>query len=244
MRAARWCAVREPCVFCRRAKCIPTKSNRRLRCLHVSSEAEVFQRLARQRVVPKKPSQINGLMATWLANRLYAEFSREDTASGIAIEGLVLAILAEIARADSKPNATLAPRMAPAGHRNRGVAIPGAAQPGRDRRRSRRALRASVAAVSQVQPLHHRRVDPPAPGAIRLAPAGAFADAAGGDRTDLRLLRSEPPVVPVQALHGDEPIQVPESRGAGCGSASRWTKCAAATGAPAWQRPRIPARGK
>ena len=80
-----------------------------MRCLKVSSEAAVFDRLARQALVPKKPAQINGLMATWLANRLYAEFVREDTASGIAIEGLMLAILAEIARADSKPNMMLVP---------------------------------------------------------------------------------------------------------------------------------------
>ncbi len=80
-----------------------------LRCLHVSSEAEVFDRLARQSVVPNKPAQINGLTATWLANRLYAEFSREDTASAMAIEGLVLAILAEIARGESRPNTMLVP---------------------------------------------------------------------------------------------------------------------------------------
>ncbi len=73
-----------------------------LRCLEVRSAAEVFDQLARQSVVPKKPAQINSLSTTWLANRLYGEFSREDTASAIAIEGLVLAILAEIARVDSK----------------------------------------------------------------------------------------------------------------------------------------------
>jgi AraC-like DNA-binding protein len=75
-----------------------------LRCLHVSSPPEVFDQLARQAVVPKRPAQISGVSTTWLANRLYAEFSREDTASSIAIEGLVLAILAEIARAESKQN--------------------------------------------------------------------------------------------------------------------------------------------
>ena len=80
-----------------------------LRCLHVSSETDVFDRLARQSVVPKKPAQINGLTATWLANRLYSEFSREDTASTIAIEGLVLAILAEIARGETKSHTMLVP---------------------------------------------------------------------------------------------------------------------------------------
>ena len=32
-------------------------------------------------MVPQKPMQIHGFSATWLANRLYAEFSRGDNAS-------------------------------------------------------------------------------------------------------------------------------------------------------------------
>jgi AraC family transcriptional regulator len=80
-----------------------------MRCLHISSAPEVLDQLARQTVVPKRPAQINGLTATWLANRLYTEFSREDSASAMAIEGLVLAILAEIARGEAKPNMVLVP---------------------------------------------------------------------------------------------------------------------------------------
>jgi AraC-like DNA-binding protein len=81
-----------------------------LRCLNISSDQEAFDRFARQAVVPKTPAQINGLTATWLANRLYAEFSKEDAPSGVAIEGLVLAILAEIARAEAMPHSALVPR--------------------------------------------------------------------------------------------------------------------------------------
>lgn len=81
-----------------------------LRCLNISSDQEAFDRFARQAVVPKTPAQINGLTATWLANRLYAEFSKEDAPSGVAIEGLVLAILAEIARAEAMPHSALFPR--------------------------------------------------------------------------------------------------------------------------------------
>ncbi|HLG97976.1 MAG TPA: helix-turn-helix transcriptional regulator [Bryobacteraceae bacterium] len=80
-----------------------------LRCLHVSSPPDVLEQLARQSVVPKKPAQLNGLTTTWLTNRLYAEFTREDAASGIAVEGLVLAILAEIARGEVKQNAPRVP---------------------------------------------------------------------------------------------------------------------------------------
>jgi AraC family transcriptional regulator len=72
-----------------------------LRCLHVISESKVLDQLARKSVVPQKPMQIHGFSATWLANRLYAEFSRGDEASAMAIEGLVLEILAEMSRSDS-----------------------------------------------------------------------------------------------------------------------------------------------
>ena len=82
----------------------------RLRCLHVSTAPHSLDELDRQSVVPRKPAHINGLAATWLANRLYAEFSREDQGSAIAIEGLVLEILAEFARSQVKSGATLAPR--------------------------------------------------------------------------------------------------------------------------------------
>ncbi len=80
-----------------------------LRCLHVGCAPEILDQLARQAVVPKRPAQINSLSTTWLANRLYAEFSREDMASAVAIEGLVLAILAEIARAETKPSSSVIP---------------------------------------------------------------------------------------------------------------------------------------
>ena len=73
-----------------------------LRCLEIRTGPAILDQLARQSVVPSKPAQINGVSTTWLANRLYTEFSREDTASAIAIEGLVLALLAEIARVESR----------------------------------------------------------------------------------------------------------------------------------------------
>ncbi len=82
----------------------------RVRCLHVWINPGVLDGLDRRSVVPRKPAEISGLGATWLANRLYAEFSREDPASGIAVEGLVLEILAEIARSETTPEPALIPR--------------------------------------------------------------------------------------------------------------------------------------
>lgn len=81
----------------------------RTRCLHVSSDPSSFEQLRQQPAVPQRPAEMSGLTTTWLANRLYAEFSRHDTASGMAIEGLVLEILAEIARADASDTSRLAP---------------------------------------------------------------------------------------------------------------------------------------
>jgi AraC family transcriptional regulator len=76
-----------------------------LRCLEVRGAPEILDELARQSVIPKNPAQISGVSTTWLANRLYAEFSREDGASAMAIEGLLLAILAEIARVETRQQA-------------------------------------------------------------------------------------------------------------------------------------------
>jgi AraC family transcriptional regulator len=59
--------------------------------------------------MPRKPAEINGLTATWLANRLYAEFARQDAASDMAIEGLVLEILAELSRSEAAEMSLQAP---------------------------------------------------------------------------------------------------------------------------------------
>jgi AraC family transcriptional regulator len=82
----------------------------RLRCLHISTDPSSFEQLRQQPEVPLRPAEMNGLNTTWLANRLYAEFSRQDMASAMAIEGLVLEILAEIARSEAADTSLLAPR--------------------------------------------------------------------------------------------------------------------------------------
>ncbi|MGP0071850.1 MAG: helix-turn-helix transcriptional regulator, partial [Bryobacteraceae bacterium] len=81
----------------------------RSRCLHVSSDPASFEQLRQQPAVPVRPAEISGLTTTWLANRLYAEFSRQDKASAMAIEGLVLEILAEIARSEAADSSRVAP---------------------------------------------------------------------------------------------------------------------------------------
>ncbi len=82
----------------------------KLRCLHVGTDPAALRGLDRHSVVPQNPAHINGLTATWLANRLYAEFSREDRGSAVAIEGLVLELLAEFARSEVKSGSMPVPR--------------------------------------------------------------------------------------------------------------------------------------
>jgi AraC family transcriptional regulator len=80
----------------------------RSRCLHISIDPSSIEQL-RQPSVPRRPAEMNGLTTTWLAYRLYAEFSRQDSASAMAIEGLVLEILAEIARSEEADTSAHAP---------------------------------------------------------------------------------------------------------------------------------------
>jgi len=80
------------------------------RCLHVSSDPSSFEQLRQQLAIPARPAEMSGLTTTWLANRLYAEFSRQDTASAMAIEGLVLELLAEIARSEPVNTSLHAPQ--------------------------------------------------------------------------------------------------------------------------------------
>ena len=79
------------------------------RCLQVQMDSEVLAGLDHHSAVPGRPAKVTGLAATWLANRLYAEFVREDSASAIAVEGLVLEVLAEIARACTRPETVFVP---------------------------------------------------------------------------------------------------------------------------------------
>ncbi len=80
-----------------------------LRCLHISIDPAALDQLHQHPVVPRRPAEINGLATTWLAHRLYAEFSRQDAASAIAAEGLILETLAEIARSGGRQDSFTAP---------------------------------------------------------------------------------------------------------------------------------------
>jgi len=81
-----------------------------VRCLHVRIDQSVLDRLREHSPVLRKPSEINGIASTWLAKRLYNEFCQRDTVSPLAMEGVILEILAEGARSGAKTLYGRAPR--------------------------------------------------------------------------------------------------------------------------------------
>lgn len=81
-----------------------------LRCLHVEIEDHILRRLREQGPVLERPSEITGVASTWLANRLYIEFCRRDNVAPMAMEGVILEILVEGARATENVPESRSPR--------------------------------------------------------------------------------------------------------------------------------------
>jgi AraC family transcriptional regulator len=79
------------------------------RCLLVKIEPSALERLGEHSPVLSSPGEVVGLASSWLANRLYREFSAEDDVAPLAMEGVLLEILAESARAIGEGSAAHAP---------------------------------------------------------------------------------------------------------------------------------------
>ncbi len=79
------------------------------RCLLVKIEPSALDRLGEHSPVLSSPGEVAGLASSWLANRLYREFVAEDDVAPLAMEGVLLEILAESARAIGEGNAAHAP---------------------------------------------------------------------------------------------------------------------------------------
>jgi AraC family transcriptional regulator len=80
------------------------------RCLHIGSAPETVEQLRQLPLMPDRPTEVNNLATSWLAHRLYAEFARQDAASAMALEGLILEILAEISRSEDHGHSVDAPQ--------------------------------------------------------------------------------------------------------------------------------------
>lgn len=70
------------------------------RCLLVRLHPSTMDHLREAGNVLQAPGRIDGPKAEWMANRLYTEFGERDTAAALAIEGIVLELLAEGARSN------------------------------------------------------------------------------------------------------------------------------------------------
>jgi AraC family transcriptional regulator len=67
-------------------------------CLLVEIAPAVLERIRGEQPVLDRPGEITGIASTWLAERLISEFHDPDDVSAVAIEGILLEILAEGAR--------------------------------------------------------------------------------------------------------------------------------------------------
>lgn len=81
-----------------------------VRCLIVRIDPAILTRLREHAAVLSRPGEVHGLASTWLAGRLQREFLAQDDIAGLAIEGILLEILAESARSIGQPDGGRAPR--------------------------------------------------------------------------------------------------------------------------------------
>lgn len=81
-----------------------------VRCLLVRIEPPALARLGEHAPVLSRPGEVSGLASSWLANRMYREFLAADNIAPLAMEGVLLEILAESARSMSEGNGSNAPQ--------------------------------------------------------------------------------------------------------------------------------------
>lgn len=80
-----------------------------VRCLLVKIEPLALDRLGDHAPVLSNPGEVSGLASSWLANRMYREFTANDDVAPLAVEGVLLEILAESARSIGDNGGTHAP---------------------------------------------------------------------------------------------------------------------------------------
>ena len=77
--------------------------------LLVKIEPNILSRLGEHATVLSAPGEVSGLASSWLANRMVREFQAEDDLAPLAIEGVLLEVLAESARAMGEGHGAHAP---------------------------------------------------------------------------------------------------------------------------------------
>lgn len=73
------------------------------RCLIVEIEGEAVERVQQYTGALQGPGEIQSILSTWLAQRLYREFLQNDPLALISLEGILLEILADGARSVGAP---------------------------------------------------------------------------------------------------------------------------------------------
>jgi AraC family transcriptional regulator len=76
----------------------------------IEIKSQWLERVREYSTVLDRPADFNGSRASWLMARLYHEFRERDGVSPLAIEGLVLEMLAEVARPSSRLSTGRPPR--------------------------------------------------------------------------------------------------------------------------------------
>jgi len=80
-----------------------------VRALLVKIEPVILDRLGDHATVLSEPGEVTGLACSWLANRMLREFTAADDVAPLAMEGILLEILAESARAIGENGGSNAP---------------------------------------------------------------------------------------------------------------------------------------
>jgi AraC family transcriptional regulator len=83
--------------------------NTETRSLLVRIDPLILMRIGEHAPVLSKPGEVFGLASSWLANRMVREFRADDDIAPLAIEGVLLEILAESARAIGEATGSNAP---------------------------------------------------------------------------------------------------------------------------------------
>jgi AraC family transcriptional regulator len=80
------------------------------RCFNLDVPPRWIEQAREYSAVPLARRELNGGLLSWLTVRLYREFRESDSVSDLAIQGVVLEILAETARCSARPGERHPPR--------------------------------------------------------------------------------------------------------------------------------------
>jgi AraC family transcriptional regulator len=81
-----------------------------VRCLRVKIEPQAIERLGNEfERILSEPREISGTFSSWLANRMLREFRAQDDVAPLAMEGVLLEMLAESARSSEDGAGSSAP---------------------------------------------------------------------------------------------------------------------------------------